>query len=357
MISYFTKMYQAVPALSQLQQALGGSFVSTRATTIRAIQANYPQADTAKISRFFQHQSSGYQQLIHSNLIVTGSPNNSLLKPFKAKKIMVFHGTFAPLSVPEAMAMAHFDHLCVIGPRMMHIIEQAGLRDKASFSGYLPFLEHPEKDAYVRQQFLSNLGLDPNKKTILYLAAGRPIGSWDLMAEKLVREIPAEFNLILRPHPSGSVTARVKDKLGFMRLQQAIKNRGGAYLDLTAQKLSHLFAHADLVISDGTSPAEEALYYDLPQIFVETPAYSQAKALQVLVDKKIASDHIKKVMQIYDCGMTLNAETSNINQIIEQSLANSDAFSVPRQAYFNYVFGTRNCVAQQNLIASLRQYA
>ena len=357
MISYFTKMYQAVPALSQLQQALGGSFVSTRATTIRAIQANYPQADTAKISRFFQHQSSGYQQLIHSNLIVTGSPNNSLLKPFKAKKIMVFHGTFAPLSVPEAMAMAHFDHLCVIGPRMMHIIEQAGLRDKASFSGYLPFLEHPEKDAYVRQQFLSNLGLDPNKKTILYLAAGRPIGSWDLMAEKLVREIPTDFNLILRPHPSGSVTARVKDKLGFMRLQQAIKKRGGAYLDLTAQKSSHLFAHADLVISDGTSPAEEALYYDLPQLFVQTNLYSRAVAKQILLDKNIETAHAESVLKIYDCGGVLTHNANNVAQLVEDALLNAPQFSQQRSDYFNYVFGSRDTHAQKTLIESLRQYA
>ena len=153
------------------------------------------------------------------------------------------------------------------------------------------------------------------------------------------------------------MTTRLKDTVSFLKLQHLIRKRGGAYLDITAQKLAFLYAHGDVVVSDGTSPAEESLYYDLPQIFVETPVYSQSKAQQVLVDKKIASNHIKKVMQIYDCGMTLNVETSNINQVIEQSLVDSDAFSVPRQAYFNYVFGARDCAAQQNLIASLRQYA
>ena len=357
MISYFTKMYQAVPALSQLQQALGGGFVSTRTSTLHAIQANYPQAHTAKISRFFQQQSMGYQQLAASDLIITGSPNNNLLKPFSAKKIMVFHGTFAPLSVVEAKAMAHFDQLCVIGPRMMHIIEQAGLRDKARYSGYLPFLEHPAKDAVDRRQFLLNLGLDPNKKTVLYLPAGRPIGSWHLMAEKLIQQIPAEFNLILRPHPSGSVTARLKDKLGFMRLQQAIKKRGAAYLDLTLQKLSHLLAHADLVISDGTSPAEEALYYDLPQLFVQTNLYSRAVAKQILLDKNIETAHIESVLKLYDCGGLLMQNANNVAQLVENALANTSQFAQQRRDYFNYVFGAHDNIAQKMLIESLRQYA
>jgi CDP-Glycerol:Poly(glycerophosphate) glycerophosphotransferase len=357
MISYFTKMYQAVPALSQIQMALGGSFVSTRATTIRAIQANYSKAHTAKISRFFQHHSPGHQQLVQSDLIVTGSPNNSLLKPFKAKKIMVFHGTFAPLSIIEAKAMAHFDQLCVIGPRMMHIIEQAGLCDKAFVSGYLPFLEHPEKDADKQQQFLLNLGLDPSKKTVLYLPAGRPIGSWDLMAEKLVREIPAEYNLILRPHPSGSVTARFKDKLCFMRLQIAIKERGNAYLDLTSQKLSHLFARADLIISDGTSPAEEALYYDLPQLFVQTNLYSYSVAKKILLDKKIETAHAESVLKLYDCGDVLMQNANNIAQLVENALLNAPKFAQQRSDYFNYVFGSRDNIAQKTLVESLRQYA
>lgn len=357
MISYFTKMYQAVPALSQLQQTLGGTFVSTRSSTLKAILRNYPSAPVAKLSRIFPQYSAGLNVLKQSQLIVTGSPNNALLKPLQAKKYMVFHGTFAPLSVPEVKAMAHFDHLCIIGPRMMDVITEAGLGDKASYSGYLPFLENPQKNEQNRSQFLLSLGLDPAKITVLYLPCGRPIGSWDFMAEKLVRQLSTHYNLILRPHPSHAVTARLKDTVGFLKLQHIISKRGGAYLDLTAQKLAFLYAHGDLVISDGTSPAEESLYYDLPQIFVETPAYSQGKAEQVLIDKNIASDHIKKVMQIYDCGMTLNAETSNINQVIEQSLADTDAFNASRQAYFNYVFGAHDFAAQQNLIASLHQYA
>lgn len=357
MISYFTKMYQAVPALSQLQQALGGSFVSTRRSTLAAIRRNYPHSQTAKLSRLLPQHSAGLQVLKQSSLIVTGSPNNAILKTLPAKKIMVFHGTYAPFSVEEAHAMAHFDQLCVIGSRMMEVVTQAGLAHKATYTGYLPFLENPQKNAAARTKFLTSLGLDPAKKTVLYLPAGRPIGSWDFLAEKLVRELSNEFNLILRPHPSHAVTARLKDTLGFFKLQQLIKKRGNAYLDLTAQKLAYLFAHGDVVLSDATSPAEESLYYDLPQVFVETPKYSQVHAQQVLVNKNIAVTHIKKVMQIYDCGLALSIEKDNINKVIDAALAGSNTFFEARQAYFNYVFGARDFNAQHALIASLRQYA
>lgn len=356
MISYFSKQFQAVPALMALQRELGGAFVSTRANTLHAIHQHYPAVDLSRINNLWPKHSKGYARLQASDLIVTGSPNNSLLKQFAAKKYMVFHGTFAPLSVPEAKAMAHFDHLCVLGPRMMHVIEEAGLADKASYCGYLPFLENPLKNPQAKHDFLQNLGLNPANKTVLYLPAGRPIGSWHLMAEKLVRELPATFNLILRPHPSHSVTARFKDKLGYLRLNALIQARSNAYLDLTAQKLSQLLAHGDLVISDGTSPAEESLYYDLPQLFVETPLYSRALAKQILDNKGIATRHSEAVLQIYDCGNTLTPHTQDTAGVVESALVDAAQFCQQRAHYFEYVFGAKDFSAQQRLIAQLRQY-
>ncbi len=357
MISYFTKQFQAVPALMSLQRELGGAFVSTRANTLRAIHQHYPQTALHRINNLWPKYSKGYAKLLASDLIVTGSPNNSLLKQFLAKKYMVFHGTFAPLSVTEAKEMAHFDRLCVLGPRMMHVIEQAGLAHKASYCGYLPFLENPEKNETARNAFLQNLGLNPANKTILYLPCGRPIGSWDFMAEKLVREIPAEFNLILRPHPSHSVSARLKDKLGYLRLNTLIQARGNAYLDLTTQKLSTVLAYGDLVISDGTSPAEESLYYDLPQLFVETPLQSRAAAKQVLVNKGIEALHIESVLRIYDCGKIITPQTNGLRDAIQNALIDANQFSKQRAEYFEYVFGARDFSAQNRLIEALRQYA
>jgi hypothetical protein len=365
MIGYFSKMYQAVPALMQLQNALGGTFVTTRNSTRRVLQRQYPDVNVEMMRRWWPTISKGYQTLSQSDMIVTGSPNNSLLKQFSAKKAMVFHGTFAPLSVEEAKKMAHFDLLCVIGPRMMSIIEHAGLGDKAQYCGYLPFLEHPAKSYEARKRLMASLGLNPEQPLILYLPCGRPIGSWDLMAEKLLREIPSNFNLILRPHPSHSVTARFHDTLGFMRLKQLIKERGNAYLDLTAQKLAHLYSHANLVISDGTSPAEESLYYDVPQLFVETERYGKQQARAVLENKNIDKSHIDQVIKIYDCGSTISPDSQDIVHIVEDAIADSAAYQSARSWYFEYVFGeplaniqdlNGKHHAQKQLIKQLSEY-
>jgi hypothetical protein len=366
MISYFSKMYQAVPALMQLQQGLSGTFVTTRNSTKRVLHRQYPEVSVEMMRRWRPTMSKGFQTLSQSDMIVTGSPNNSLLKQFSAKKAMVFHGTFAPLSIEEAKKMTHFDLLCVIGPRMMNIIEQAGLGDKAQYCGYLPFLEHPEKNPELKKKLLLDLGLNPDQPLILYLPCGRPIGSWDLMAEKLLREIPASHNLILRPHPSHSVTARFHDTFGFMKLKQVIKKRGNAYLDLTAQKLAYLYSHADLVISDGTSPAEESLYYDVPQLFVETNRYGKQQARAVLENKNIDRQHIDQVMRVYDCGATIGPESQDVAQTIASAIKDDADYQSARAWYFEYVFGeslaniqdvSAKHSAQKKLIQQLRVYA
>ena len=46
--------------------------------------------------------------------------------------------------------------------------------------------------------------------------------------------------------------------------------RGNTIVDLTSLPLSHLQCIKDLLISYANSPAEESLFYDVPQLFIET---------------------------------------------------------------------------------------
>lgn len=356
-ITYYTRMYQAVPTLMPFYRALGGNFVTPRAATARAINRVYSDVSVVRDNRLFGKFSAGHRLLKASDLIVTGAPYKNALQAYGAKKYMVFHGTFAYMTVKEVQAMAHFDRLCVIGPRMMQVVEKAGLADKAMLCGYIPFLDYPMRDEQSRHTFLTNLGLDPAKKTLIYLPWGNPFGSWNLMAEKLLNEIPADYNLILRPHPSQSVTLRLKDRFAFMRLEKIIKARGSAYLDLTAQKLPLLYANADLIISDGTSPAEESLYYDLPQIFVETEHFSREVVGQIMRAKGADDQHIASVTSLYNCGKILTPQTEKIDILVQYALETKDEYADERQRYFSYAFGARNHEAQQNLIESMRQYA
>lgn len=356
-ITYYTRMYQAVPTLMPLCRALGGKFVTPRASTASAIRRVYADASVVRDNRLFGRFSAGHRLLKASDLIVTGAPYKNVLQAYSAKKYMVFHGTFAYMTVKEVHGMAHFDRLCVIGPRMMRVIEKGGLADKAMLCGYIPFLDYPVKDEQSRRMFLTNLGLDPAKKTLIYLPWGNPYGSWGSIAEKLLNEIPGDYNLILRPHPSQSVTLRLKDRLAFMRLGKIIKARGSAYLDLTAQKLSLLYANADLIVSDGTSPAEESLYYDLPQIFVETERFSRVVVEQLMRGQGADDSQIESVIRLYDCGKIMTPQTKKLDILVQDALEAKDEYADERQRYFSYVFGARNNEAQLNLIESMRQYA
>lgn len=354
MIVYFTKAYQAVPALMQIYQALGGVFVSTRLSTIRAIRQSYPGTRAEWHKGFLGGFSPGKKYLEQADVILTGSPYKKLLEEYPGKKYTVFHGTYTYLSALELASMQHFDMLCAIGPRMLTVMESSGLPIQYMVSGYLPFLEYPAKSESFRRDLLSGLGLDPGKRTLLYVPTGKPNGSWDWLAERLVRDISPNFNLILRPHPSQSVTARFSDILGFFRLRRACRQRGSAMVDLTSCKLSHLYAVSDLIISDGTSTAEESLYYDTPQVFVETDRFSRPHIRRMMLEKGADPGYVEKLVTLYDCGTSLTPECDNLDRLIRNSLDEAKNYAARRGEYFSWVFGDRGLDNQSRFIEHLK---
>lgn len=62
-IVYFSKMFQAVPHLAQVEARLPGIFVSNRRTTLNAAQRLYPDLPTARYSRLMGRLTSGYRLL------------------------------------------------------------------------------------------------------------------------------------------------------------------------------------------------------------------------------------------------------------------------------------------------------
>jgi hypothetical protein len=357
LIAYFTKQYQAVPALMQLYRALGGTFVTTRGSTARAIRKVYPEAKVEVLHERLGRFSSGDRCLRQASLIVTGSANRQLLARYAAPKCMVFHGTYAFMAQEEIDGLSHFDLICCIGPRMRQALVPAGLEPRLLDTGYLPFMEFPPRHAEARRRFLQRLGLDPANKTLLYLPRGKPYGSWDVMAEALLRRIPANYNLILRPHPSQSVTARLHDKFGFMRLQRQSRARGNAFIDLTACKLSTLFSVADLALTDGASSPEESLFYDLPQLFIESEGSSPTAIAAMMLGKQLPEDYIEHLLTIYRCGPRVAPDSPDLLETVEQAMVQADLYHPHREAYYQWVFGERGLERQAQLIGELRQYA
>lgn len=352
-IVYFSKMFQAVPHLAQVASLLPGTFVSNRHSTLSAVRKLYPGLAQARYSRWLGWLATGNRALDSAEVIVTGSPYRSFLQPYNAKKCTVFHGTYMLLSKKALSHNAHFDLLCVIGPRMQQMIDRFAdeVAVETVATGFLPFCEFPEQSAKQRESVLLGLELAPDKRTIVYTPSRRGIGSWDLLAESLVHTVPANFNLILRPHPSQALTARAKDRESFRRVAALAERRPHTVLDLTSQPLSALLSVADLVVSDANSPAEESLFYDVPQLLIETTQLSRDVMANMGRDEGMHPDDTARLLTLYECGPScfVGEPGQDISEAIEYALSSGGIHSRQRQDYFTWVFGTRDRLANQRV--------
>lgn len=351
-VVYFSKMFQAVPHLAQVASQLPGTFVSSRSSTLRATNHLYPALATARYSRWFGPFSSGARLLKKADVIVTGSPYRSFLQPYSARKCQVFHGTYALLSKHALRLNSHFDLLCVTGPRMQQMIRRFApeIELNTVTTGFLPFCEFPVASPEQRQRTLSQLGLDPALKTIVYTSSRRGEGSWDLVAEQLVKTAPAGFNLVLRPHPSQSLTSRRADRASFRRVGHLAGARPNTLVDLTSHALSSLLSVADLLISDANSPAEESLFYDVPQLFIETALCSEHTIREMARREEMHEDDTAQLLTLFGCGRRLSVDAPmDFAESIELAIEEAPAYAERRATYFSWVFGERDRSAHQRV--------
>jgi hypothetical protein len=359
MIAYLTKQFQAVPALMAIYREIGGHFVTTRSNTVKAIKQNNPQASVIKYTEKLGKFSSGYKVLNKSDAIVTGGPYRNILSRFGARKYMIFTGTTPALTAQEIQEdHAHFDKLCAIGPRMLRTIEKSGVNVEVTQTGYFPFLYFPERNSEKRRAHLESVELDADKKNVVYLPRGKPNGSFDLMMPNFLQELPkVSFNFIVRPHPSQSVKLHLRDRLFFLSMQKQIKQHRNVFLDLNHFRLSDLLSMADLVITDGNSPAEESLFYDTPQLLVETERLSRKSISKTMRINEATEEDIELALRIYENGPIITPDDKDLSDLIERAMADASQYAKARSANFEFVFGERDFKRQHALIDELRAFA
>ena len=355
---YFSKMFQAVPHLAQVAEELPGVFVTTRRSTLKAVRHLYPDVETAFLSKYLGPFSSGKRCLKKAQVIVTGSPYRSFLEPYQAKKASVFHGTYMMLSRDQLLRNSHFDLLCTIGPRMQDMIGRfADISLNTVQTGFLPFCEYPVQSPEQRVSVLEGMGLNPAYKTILYTSSRRGLGSWNQVAEQLVLTAPSHFNLVLRPHPSQSLTPRQRDRQSFARVQKLVAERPGALMDLGSQSLANLMSVADLMVSDANSPSEESLFYDVPQMFIETESLSRDFMRDLGVQESMHPDDLERLLTLYDCGPShFIKAVPNFSESLERAIDDATLYAQQREAYFASVFGSRDRSANQRVARAIKHH-
>jgi len=349
MIVYFSKMYQAIPALQELYKRTGGVMITTRLSTLLKVKRNFPDTNIRLVKEYLPKWWPTMQLMHKARVIITGSPNKSFLDRFSGKKIMVFHGTYAYADKNQLKTLQHFDYLFSIGPRMTSYLTTGGYSDKIRESGYLPFMGFNSLREKEKNAFYLKLGISESRKTILYMPRANPNGSWDLMAKKLLAETPREYNLILRPHPSQAVKIHIGRQLDLKNIRKLCRQRGNAVLDLADNQLSDIFNVTDLIICDGASSPEDSLFYKIPIIFVETDLTSKDKLAEDLKKQNLPQHEINKRLSIYECGISMSP-TQSAAEKIKEAFNKSQQMAKQQEKYFKWVFGKKSMERQNNAV-------
>ncbi|KAF3978473.1 MAG: hypothetical protein HFP77_01825 [Methylococcales symbiont of Iophon sp. n. MRB-2018] len=339
-------MYQAIPSLVTIQRELGGTFVCGRGSTTRYFKKEYPELDFARFNKRLKRFSAGHKAMWGADCIVTGSPYKSLLSPYTAKKMMVFHGTYAGLTANVLEQLKHFDHLFLIGNRMEKILlkYKQQLDFNYTKTGFLPFANFPDKNEENRRLILEFLGLDVSLKTVVYCPTRRGHGSWEICAEALINSLSAKYNLILRPHPSQSMNLRWHEKSSIKNLQTIAKKRGNTLIDMAEVHFPDLLMIADLLISDANSPAEESLFYDTPQILTglgKSSSYEEIRNIWLAYNAD--EEDIEDCLEIFSCGLVFADEKGlDWGEAVDKALLEEGEYAENRRDYFEFVFGERD---------------
>ncbi len=351
---YYTRMFQALPGLVPLQQECGGDIVIGRSSAVKAFKNVFPGIPCTRHHK--QIPGLRAQRLLNRADVVFSGAGYPLLAPLSAKKMLTFHGTLGLLGKSAWEDFALFDHLFLIGPRM----EQQLLRhnDELGYSysvtGFLPFSSLPEKSDATRTQILRKLNLDPEQTTVVYTPSKLPVGTWFESAEDIARQIPAEWNLIMRPHPNQAQSKKKRDHLFFKKISGMLRDRPNSVIDMITCPLAELECVADLMITDANSPAEESLFYDCPQLFSDANLSSREAFRERFKGYDMHEEDTEAYLQLFDCGPSFHTDGhTNWGDAARFAIENQDQYRAAREKCFNYIFGKKDKDAPKRISAKL----
>jgi len=339
-IVFFSKMAQAVPSIGPVQRESGGMFVSNRKETLRFFSTNYPALPKKLYRSWLGPLNPGKKLLQNANIIVSGARHRKILGTCHAKRAMLFHGTYRYLTQEHLQELKAFDYVFLNGPRMEVQLKRlnASLDCEIRTCGYAPFVDFPDPTVENPKRILEKLNLDVNARLVFYAPARRDCGSWMECAEAIAAEVPSELNLVMRPHPNQALHGTSEERKLYSRLSARLDARGRAVIDLGTCSFPELMSAADLLIGDATSPNEEFMLFDRPQIITET--HTREQWVQTYQQMGMHPDDIADLLGLYSCAFSFKrGGFRDWGHAIEHALAHADEHSRKRRDYFEYAFG------------------
>jgi CDP-glycerol glycerophosphotransferase (TagB/SpsB family) len=359
-ITFYIKSIPAIPSvLPILKKAPHAVVVTHKAAIYKALKALKLEN---KIIRYYSNLGRFLPRskyLRNADVIVSEVRLEDLpkeLRRYKAKLINIFHGTFRDIGEVKVRQFSTYDVLLTNGPRQSAMIKRYHDRYPIETHeiGYLPFdnfiQKTPERVAAIKK----SLGLSVDKPTIIFLPARRRISSLVPHAQAIQAHISDDYNFIIRPHPNQLDNTKRAEKNVVADLEQKMKNNSQQIFDKGQLNYQELLCICDLLISDATSPTEESLYYDTPQLFTET--YDRNDWRKEFEEHDMHEEDIKNLLSMFDLGISYKTSTSkNWAECIEQASATKDDYHQTRQTYYNYAFGEVKGDAAQRAVDVLER--
>jgi len=198
--------------------------------------------------------------------------------PRGARRVQTFHGVagkYRTVYDSPSESMRGWDRLFFINERRLrHFVESGAIEDGSPAARLIgmPKLDCLVDGSLKRDELLSEMGIDPSRKTVLYAPTWSPHSSVVTMGEELVQRVgEAGYALIVKLHDrsrhleyvhSGGVDWGA-------RLEPLLHRFGGVLA--SGHNSSRYLAAADVMITDHSSVGFEYLLLDRPLIRIHVP--------------------------------------------------------------------------------------
>lgn len=199
--------------------------------------------------------------------------------PRRTRRVHFFHGVAGKygLDAPVRIApvVATFDRLMFPNRDRLHRYAEAGLVDadtpQAALVGY------PKVDCLVdgsldRAATLDELGLRPDRPTVLYAPTWSPYSSLNVMGRDLIPSLGGlGVNVLIKLHDrSYDTRARGSGGVDWRASLEGLCRRHGVVLVQDADASPYLFC-ADLLVTDHSSVGFEYMLLDRPIVAIDSP--------------------------------------------------------------------------------------
>ncbi|WP_394202773.1 CDP-glycerol glycerophosphotransferase family protein [Shewanella waksmanii] len=250
------------------------------------------------------------------------------------------HG-IGPKAVYYTVSESDFDVRFVEGEYRLKRLQQMFPEKQFVDTGYAkldPIIQGVEPGLDLVQ-----LGLDPNKPTLLYAPTFYPSS-----IEKMAKHWPAEFseyNILLKPHYfSLSKPAYKKQK----RLLEHWASFDNVYLATAEQaNLLPFMASADLLISDASSALFEFAALDKPVVWCDFYhlRWSYRGIFKFRFNQRMDEDLYRYA------GVAIHAKTyKELKSVVDQQIAEPESFAAARAKYTYELAGTVDGQCSQRIV-------